>query len=69
MEVQTRYKPNLEQFGPQGVRARDVVHAAVMKSHDLTRIITTDQHFELLPDVRRLDPQDLFVGGLAVAES
>lgn len=48
------------QYGPQGVKARDVIHAAVMQNNALTTIISTDGHFDLLPHVTRLDPQDLF---------
>ncbi len=47
------------EYGPAGVKARDVVHAAVMRHHELTAIISTDRHFELLPGVRRLDPNNV----------
>lgn len=55
--------PLFEQYGPQGVTARDVLHAAVMHTNSLTHIISTDRHYDLLPDVIRLDPQDLLAGG------
>ena len=48
------------QFGPQGVKARDVIHAAVMQNNGITEIISTDRHFDLLPNVTRIDPQDIF---------
>ena len=49
-----------QQDGEQGVQARDVVHAAVMLNNDLTTIISTDSHFDLLPTIVRIDPQRLF---------
>jgi predicted nucleic acid-binding protein len=52
-------------FGPQGVMARDVVHAAVMIKHEITHIISTDRHFDLLPGIVRLDPQDLFTASIS----
>ncbi len=51
------------QYAPQGVKARDVVHMAVMRSHQLTHIISTDGHFDQIDGIVRLDPQDMFVGG------
>ncbi len=47
-------------YGPQGVKARDVLHAAVMRTHGITDIISTDKHFDRLPDIVRLDPQALY---------
>ncbi len=47
-------------YGTQGVRSRDLFHAAVMYSNDLTTIISTDTHFDRIPEVTRLDPQSLF---------
>jgi predicted nucleic acid-binding protein len=34
------------QYAPQGVKARDLIHVAVMRNRGLTRIISTDQHFD-----------------------
>lgn len=48
------------QYAPQGVKARDVVHTAVMHTHQLTHIISTDTHFDQIEGIIRLDPQDLF---------
>jgi predicted nucleic acid-binding protein len=48
------------QYGPQGVRARDTVHAAVMQIHGLTHIISSDAHFDLIAGVTRLDPIVLY---------
>lgn len=47
-------------YAPQGIKARDTVHAAVMYHHDLTTIISTDKHFDQIENVVRLDPQLLF---------
>ena len=48
-------------YAPQGVNARDLVHAAVMKNNGLTIIISTDKHFDLIDGITRLDPQTIFV--------
>ena len=48
------------EYGPQGLTARDVIHVAVMRSQGLTRIISTDAHFDQFRGIMRLDPQDLF---------
>lgn len=48
------------QYAPQGVKARDVVHTAVMQTHQLTHIISTDQHFDQFEGIIRLDPQEMF---------
>ena len=47
-------------YGPQGVKVRDVIHVAVMESHDLTHIISTDKHFDPIEGIVRIDPQILF---------
>lgn len=47
-------------YGPQGVKARDVVHAAVMRNHGLTRIVSADTHFDRIAGIKRLDPLDLY---------
>jgi predicted nucleic acid-binding protein len=49
-------------YGPNGVKARDVVHAAVMQTHGITHIISTDTHFDHIEGIVRLDPQTLFAG-------
>lgn len=48
------------QYAPHGVKARDVLHAAVMQNHQLTHIISTDKHFDQIEEITRLDPQELF---------
>ena len=51
------------EYGPKGVKARDVVHTAVMHTHQLTHIISTDKHFDQFDGITRLDPHDMFVAG------
>lgn len=51
------------EYGPQSVTARDALHVAVMQSHGLTQIISTDRHFDQIPAVERLDPRALFAAG------
>ena len=50
------------QYAPQGVKARDLLHTAVMHNHQLTHIISTDKHFDQIEGITRLDPQTLFAG-------
>ena len=40
------------------LNARDLIHAAVMLENDLTRILTTDRHFDQLTEIERIDPRD-----------
>lgn len=47
-------------YAAQGVKARDVVHAAVMHNHQLVHIISADKHFDQIDGIIRLDPQSLF---------
>ena len=49
-------------YAPQGITARDVLHAAVMETHQLSRIISTDAHFDQLAGITRLDPLQLLTG-------
>ena len=41
-----------------GLKARDLVHAAVMLENGLTRILSTDRHFDQLAEIERIDPVD-----------
>ncbi len=43
----------------RGVRARDLVHAAVMRRLDLSRIISADRDFDRVAGIERLDPLQL----------
>lgn len=47
-------------YGPLGAKARDLVHVAVMMNNDIKTIVTVDRHFDLIPEIARLDPLDLF---------
>lgn len=49
-------------YGPQGVKTRDLVHAAVMQNNGLTEIISTDTDFDRLAGlgIARLDPLVLY---------
>lgn len=49
-----------KQYAPQGIKARDLIHVAVMHNHGLTRIISTDQHFDRIEPIVRLDPRHLW---------
>ena len=49
-----------KKYAPQGIPARDLIHVAVMNHNDLTQIISTDTHFDLIPGITRLDPHALF---------
>lgn len=48
------------QYAPQGVKARDLIHVAVMRNRGLTRIISTDQHFDRIAEIVRIDPKVLW---------
>lgn len=50
------------QYAPHGITARDVLHTAVMHTHALTHIISTDKHFDQIDGITRVDPQGLFAG-------
>ena len=49
-----------EQHAPQGVKARDIIHVAVMRHNGISRIISTDSHFDQIGGVIRLDPHQLY---------
>jgi hypothetical protein len=49
-----------ERYARGGVTARDVIHAAVMKNHSIQEIISTDEHFDQMDGLIRLDPLRLF---------
>ncbi len=39
-----------------GVKPRDVVHAAVMKNHGISKVISADKHFDHFDFLTRIDP-------------
>ncbi len=45
-----------QQYAPRGMRARDAIHAAIMHNHELTHIISSGAHFDLVGGLARLDP-------------
>ncbi len=58
-----------EKYAPQGIKARDVLHASVMMNHDLTHIISTDDHFDRIEGLARVDPQTLYEQANASAQA
>jgi predicted nucleic acid-binding protein len=40
----------------RGLQARDSLHVAVMTNNHVRRILSADQHFDLVDQVQRLDP-------------
>lgn len=49
-----------EQHAHHGIKARDLIHAAVMQHNGISRIISTDKHFDQMDGIVRLDPQELY---------
>lgn len=49
-----------EVLGPQGIPARDCIHAAVMKMHGISKILSTDRHFDSIGGVSRMDPLEYY---------
>lgn len=47
-------------YGPMGVKARDLLHAAVMRNNELDTIVTLDTHFDQIAGLVRLDPRTLY---------
>lgn len=41
------------------LKARDLVHTAVMLENGLSRVISTDRHFDQIAEIERIDPCDL----------
>jgi len=39
---------------------RDLVHVAVMMNHGISKVISVDAHFDLISEVTRIAPQDLY---------
>ena len=42
-----------------GITSRDAVHAATMIHNGIKEIISTDPHFDLIPEIKRIDPTNL----------
>lgn len=49
-----------KQYAKRGVKARDLIHVVVMLNNELTKIISTDVHFDRVEGIARLDPQTMF---------
>jgi predicted nucleic acid-binding protein len=39
-----------------GLRARDALHAAVMKNSQLHVLVSVDRDFDVIPDLKRIEP-------------
>jgi predicted nucleic acid-binding protein len=50
----------LHPYGPLGASARVLLHAAVMQQNGLTHIISTDDGYDHIAGIIRLDPAELF---------
>lgn len=44
----------------RGIPPRDLVHVAVMMNHGTMRIVSVDSHFDLMKEVKRVAPEELF---------
>ncbi len=40
----------------KGITSRDAVHAATMIQNGIKEIVSTDPHFDLIPEIKRIDP-------------
>ncbi len=40
----------------KGITSRDAVHAATMIHNGINEIVSTDPHFDLIPEIKRIDP-------------
>jgi len=38
------------------ITSRDAIHAATMINNGIKEIISTDNHFDLIPEIKRIDP-------------
>ena len=57
----------LQPYGPRGASARVLLHTAVMQQNGLTEIISTDDGYDHIEGITRLDPAELFRHLLPVA--
>lgn len=49
-----------QRYAPQGIPARDLIHVAVMQSHSITEVVSTDAHFDHIEGLTRIDPLSLY---------
>ncbi len=40
----------------KGITSRDAIHAATMIHNGINEIISADPHFDLIPEIKRIDP-------------
>ncbi|MGB9628155.1 MAG: type II toxin-antitoxin system VapC family toxin [Thermodesulfobacteriota bacterium] len=45
--------------GYRDITSRDAIHAATMINNGIKEIISTDPHFDLIPEIKRIDPSRL----------
>lgn len=55
-------------YAAQGVKARDLIHAAVMLNNGVQTIVSTDSHFDQLDGIRRIHPQQFVLNGEELRE-
>jgi hypothetical protein len=48
-------------YRDQGVEPRDALHVAVMLNNEISEIISADTHFDVIGEVKRIDPKNLSV--------
>lgn len=46
-------------YGEARIAPRDLVHVAVMVNNGIRQIVSTDKHFDLIKEVKRVDPRKL----------
>ncbi len=42
----------------KGITSRDAIHAATMIHNGIKEIVSTDPHFDLIPEIKRIDPMN-----------
>ena len=43
----------------RGITSRDAIHSATMIHNGIKEIVSTDPHFDLIPEIKRIDPTKL----------
>ena len=43
----------------RGIPVRDLIHVAVMLNNGIRTIVSADKHFDLFPEIHRIDPFDI----------
>lgn len=47
----------------RGIPMRDLIHVAVMLNNGIHTIISADKHFDLFPEIHRIDPMEFRIAG------